>query len=725
MISAATALLATPAFAQTEPAAEPAPDDNVVVVTATRTARPLTEVPASISVQQTDQLQRDGFTYGTDEFRGVTGISFRRGEGDGDAFPFVSVRGSTGTDGFLALIDGVPFVGALEEPLLSDVPYDAIERVEIVKGPVSALYGRGAIYGAVNYITRSPRQDRIGLSLSAGSDGYFRGSASISRRLGDAGGALLSVSYENNEGWREQSRREVLSIFGKVELDLGPRTRLTLTGNYLDRDYELPNGIPLTADGRVIDVVGGRENFLGFGDTRDHSRGFIGSARIEHAFSDAFSITVTGQHRDYDRPEVFLNFYDAFGFDPSRNVFAVNGFRNETGQSVWFGEATARYESGAHTILAGASYEESRTRTFSSWSGQYGFTPDCGFAFYLVEIDYRTGAIVNRNHPCFVIDQPQSDQREAQRFFGGFIQWEWRITDRLTATIGGRYDNFRRLTTTNPITGLTDGGTLEIESDAFSPKAALTYRTGFGNIYAAYGRGFGSNFGAGFENDPVQYFRPELKPTTIDSYEIGARGELLNGLVRFDAALFYTRQRDRRQIIPNPAAENDFSVPPNLITFGSLYDVRGVELALTIRPSRDTILQAQYSHLDPVWEEFVLDGFSGPQDFSGTTPRGVARNIVYLSAQHQFTPWLNGRAVFEWYDDYAVTLDNALETGGYHLLTLGARIRPPSWRGLSLDLVVTNALDEDYYFYFGGTGSNTYATPGPPRQFRATLRADF
>jgi len=686
-----------------------------IVVTATRTERDLIDVPAAITVQNIEQLRRDGFTYGTDEFRGVPGVSFRRGEGDGDFFPFVSIRGSTGTEGFLTLIDGVPFVGIFEEPLLADVPYDALERVEIVKGPISALYGRGALYGAVNYITRSPREDKVAATLSAGSDGYRRGSARLSRRLGDRAGLLISASYEDYEGWREQSRRQVLGLFGRFDYDLGERTSVTATAHYLDRDYELPNGIPVGRDGRVVEVVGGPETFLGFGDTREQTRGIFASVRLDHRFTDRFAISLVGQRRDYQRPDSFFNFFDPFGFDPSRNVFGVNGFHNTTDQRVWFGEATARYESERHTILAGVSYEHSRSSEFNRWSGQNGFTPECGFTFYLVEIDYRTGEVVNRNHPCFVLDQPLTLSRTALGFIGAFAQWEWEITPRLTVTLGGRYDSFRRDTVFEPITGVTEGGAQELQASAFSPKAALSYRTGFGTIYAAYGRGFNSNFGATFENDPVQYFRPDLKPTTIDSYEIGARGELLGGALRLDGALYYTRQRNQRQGVRNPAAETDPSAPLNLIIFGSLYDVMGAEIALTLRPADGTQFQIRYSHVDPVWEEFVIETFSGPLDLSGTTPRGVSENVVYLAADQRIAPWLSARAIFEWYDDYAVTLDNSVETGSYQLLTLSARIQPPAWRNLSLDLILTNALDEDYFFYFGGTRDPTYATPGPPK----------
>lgn len=712
-------LLALPGGAWAQEA-EPAPVEEIVV-TATRTERDLIDVPAAITVQNVEQLRRDGFTYGTDEFRGVPGVSFRRGEGDGDYFPFVSIRGSTGTDGFLALIDGVPFVGIFEEPLLADVPYNALERVEVVRGPLSALYGRGALYGAVNYITRDQRKDRTTAAISIGSDDYRRIEGSLSRRISEGAGLLLGGTYENYEGWRENSRREVWSLYGKARFDIGARTELTAFGQYLDRFYEIPNGIPLDREGRVL---GPREPFQGYGDPSDDVRGGIGSISLEHRATDALTLRATGQYRRYKR-DAFLNFFDAFGFDPSRNVFGVNGFRNDTSQEVLFGEATAQLRLGRHNLIGGISVEHSDSSEYNLWSGQNGFTPACGFTFFLVEIDYRTGQIVNADHPCFVIDVPLTDSSIENDFFGAFVQDEWSLTDRLTLTVGGRYDSFRRKALFAEVSASRSGGDQRLKSDAFSPKAAISYRTGFGQVYASYGRGFNSNFGATFESDPNQFFRPELKPTTIDSYEVGLKGRAWDDRLRFEVAAYYTRQKNRRVSTPNPVAGTQPAAPPNLLTFGQLYDARGVEVSVDARPWDGARFEINYGYVDPEWKKFVLSTFSGPVDLSGKTPVGVARHTLYIAAEQRIAPWLSGRATFEHYGDYAITLNNRVEGGSYELLTLNARLEPESWQGVSLDLTLTNALDQEYYFFFGGRTNPSYATPGPPRQFRATLKANF
>lgn len=699
-------------------------DPGTIVVTATRSEQSLVNVPADVTVKDVEMMRRDGFTYGTEEFRGVPGVSFRRGEGDGDEFPFVSIRGSTGTEGYLTMIDGIPFIGNDEEGILNIVPYPALERVEVVKGPVSALYGRGALYGAVNYITRAPREDRIDLSFSAGSDDYYRGEASISRKLSDNAGLFASVFYEDYGGWREKGGRTLLNLFAKFDFDIGERTTATIYGNYFDRSSGMPNGLPLDTNGNVIAVAGGREAFLGYGDPHMDIKGGIGALRLEHRATDELTLTATAQARRFDRNGE-MNFYDPYGFDSAQHLYGFNGLTTDERQTILYGEITANWRSGVHNLIVGISGERGKSAADKRWSGVNGFTFACGFNYYLIQVDWQTGRVANDDHPCFAVNDPQSDDHFTNTFWGAFIQDEIALSDRWHLTVGGRYDSFRRKVRFDPITGVTDGSTESASAHAFSPKASLSWRYDGGQVYVAYGRGFNSNFGSGFEWDSNKYARPEQKPTTLDSFELGWKGSALGDTLRFSTVAFWSAQKNRRQILPNPDAETDYSAPSNLISYGDRYEAKGVEVSLDIRPRDGTSILINYSHIAPKWKDYVLQTSSGSIDLSGTTPVGVAPNIVYIAAEQRITPWLTGRAVFEWYDDYKVTQDNRVENGGYELLTLNARIQPESWNGLTLDLTLMNALDKEYYWYFGGRSAPTYATPGTPRQFRATLRASF
>ncbi|MEM8815038.1 MAG: TonB-dependent receptor [Pseudomonadota bacterium] len=700
-----------------------------IVVTATRRGKPLLEVPASVTVQNLSELRTKGFNYGTDEFRGVPGVFFRRGEGDGEEFPFISIRGVTGNHGndtFLALVDGIPFVGPDEEVLLYEVPYPVVDSIEIVRGPVSTLYGRGAIAGAVNYRTRPLRENRSEVAVSAGSEDFFRAEGHVERSFDNGAGVMLSAAYEDFEGWRENSARELTSVFLKGSLPVGERGSATAWLNYYNREAEVPGVIPTLGDGTVVDVAGGDEGFLGYLPTGNDSEGLIAAARYDYAASDSLSFQVTGQARSFDS-DVALNFYDFFEFDPANTIMGVNGFASDNEARVLFGEATVNWTAGRHTIVAGVSGERATLDETDRWSGEFdpSFSPACGFRFYAILIDYSTGQVVNDtpDNACFVRSQLRTVADTTNTFGAAFIQDEIRLSDRLELTLGVRYDRFERevdfaVVGTQPVDQRATG-----DADAFSPKASLSYNYGGGIVYTSYGRGFNSNFGPVFQWEPDRYARDE-EPTTIDSVEIGWKGRSDGGNFEWETAVFYLEQEDRRIFVPNPDADG----PPTLATTGRAYSSRGFEGSLRFRPADGTTAVVNYTYLDPEWDELQIAGsFGAPDvDFSGNTPQGVPENIIYVEVAQEFTGWLTGRLTYEWYDDYFVDLSNNVSAGGYDLLGVSASMTLPGNDALSLDLSITNLLDEDYYFFFAGSRTMaTNVTPGVPRLARATLRWRF
>ncbi|MCH9675011.1 MAG: TonB-dependent receptor [Gammaproteobacteria bacterium] len=697
---------------------------NTMVVTATRKKKSLIDTPASIAVQDVGELRRNGLTVGTDEFRGVTGVFFRRGEGGADEFPWVSFRGSTGTEGAISLIDGIPFIGLFEELQLNEIPYDAIERVEVVKGPVSALYGRGALYGATNYITRNPHENAVVTRFAGGSDSFYRASASVERMLGENGGLFLAGAYQNYDGWREHSQREIFNMFAKARYDFTPHTTLTIYGNYNDRDVELANGRVLGSEGEILAFAGGNEGFIGFGNPNNEIENIFTAMTLEHRVSDDLVFAFKGSYRNIQQ-DAFLNFFDRFGRNLAAGIVGYNGLQSDTSQDVFYGEATARWRTRRHDIIAGVTVEQSNTEVLNLWTGQNGFTAACGFTFYSIQVDISSGNVLNENNPCFARNDLLTDSEFDNTFWGIFVQDEISLTDRLRLTLGLRYDDFSRKATFASIAGVTAGGRQSGNADAFSPKASLSYLTDWGQVYVAYGRGFNSNFGATFEWDPVQYARPEQRPTKIDSVEMGVKGNILDNRLSAEAIIFYSEQRNRRQIVDNPAAASDFSQPSNLIAYGDRYRSRGLEFSLNAAPTDTTKLRLNYTYLDPEWEKFKIKTSSGTMDFSGNTPVGVPSHLLYLQTDQQITEWLTLRGILEYYSDYFYTDDNAFKDGGYTIVTFAARLEPEFLKGFTLDLTLNNAFDATYYSFFGGRTDPRYAMPGPPRQFRVALTKRF
>ena len=548
----------------------------------------------------------------------------------------------------------------------------------------------------------------------------------MEREFDSGAGLLMSVSYEDFDGWRDNSARETTSVFVKGIVPVAENGSLTAWLTYFERNAEVPSVIPTLADGTIVDVVGGTEGFLGLPPTVDDNTGWIGALRYDHRASENLSFQATVQARTFDS-DIRLNFYDFFEFNPAQNIMGFNGFASEGESDVYFGEALFNWSNDRHNIVGGFSVERATLDEVDLWTGEIDpfFTGECGFRFYAILVDYSTGEVTNNDpsNTCFVRDQLRTAADTTNTFWGVFLQDEISLTERLTLTLGARFDAFERDIDFAVIGTLPTDLDASGDADAVAPKVSLAYDYGDGLIYTSYGRGFNSNFGPVFQWEPDRYARDET-PTTIDSYEIGWKGRAAEGRITWETAIFFLEQEDRRIFIANP----DFTGPPTLATTGQEYSSRGFEGSLKFYATDQTSLVLNYTYLDPEWDELIIAGsFGAPdRDLSGTTPQGVPENMIYAEIAHDFTDWFAGRLTYEWYDDYFVDSANTLQLGGYDLLGLSATISPPGFDNVSIDVSATNLLNEDYFFFFSGSGTGaTNVSPGVPRQLRLTLRAEF
>lgn len=699
---------------------------DTVVVTATRNAADPMEVPASVTVQDKQELDRRGFYAGGDEFRGVPGVFFRRGQGDNEDILTINFRGiigNHGNDTFLALLDGLPFLSPDDELLMQELPYAAVDRIELVRGPVSALYGRGGLAGAVNYITLSPDSDASHASLRLGSDQYRRAQALYSQAGDHSGGIVASVTHERADGWRANNERDGSQVFVKGIVPITDGIDLSLYGSYLDREYRTGSGIPTLADGTVVDVLGGREAYYGLPGSGQDLSAWFAAARLSWAIDEQLTWTTSLLHRQR-KADTDLSFYDSWLFDPDQHLLGVNGFHSVADVPITFLESVLTWRGERHQITAGASFEQARPKSQEAWSGQNGFTFDCGFTWYANLFNYRTGEWVNRDHPCQTYDL-RTRSRTTTGFQALFVQDEIQLAERWTLTLGARYDGFRRTVNLLP-TDVSPEARSERDRDSHvSPKASLAYRLDSGLVYAAYGQGYSSNFGPVWQWDPGAY-RRDTRPTTLDSLELGYKGRLLDDRLTLAAAAFWMRQKNRTFNVDNPDAWDDPSEPGTLTLSGPPLRSRGAELSLSTRIVDSTRLTFAASYVDAEWgaSDFYERNPSLP-DLAGRTPVGVPETTWSLNLDHRFSPWLAGRIGYERYADYFISLDNARKGGGHALGNLSLTLTPPALPRFAAELVVSNLFDREYDYLYGNATDVTLAVPGVPRQLWLELRYDF
>jgi iron complex outermembrane receptor protein len=108
------------------------------------------------------------------------------------------------------------------------------------------------------------------------------------------------------------------------------------------------------------------------------------------------------------------------------------------------------------------------------WTGQFGFTFECGFTFYAIEVDWTTGNVLNEGHPCFVRNQLRAVTDSANTMYSGFAQAEVELHRRVRLTAGGRYDRFERESRQENGVPLIAYPRLDGTTEKVSPKAALS-----------------------------------------------------------------------------------------------------------------------------------------------------------------------------------------------------------------------------------------------------------
>jgi hemoglobin/transferrin/lactoferrin receptor protein len=256
VLAAPAAALAQATGQPVAPAEGPATALDAVTSTATRAARPIGEVPATVTVIDAEQLQRQNAVRPQDAIRYEPGVSFSNQPLRGGGGNFV-IRG-IGGNRVLVLTDGVRLPDFPESNLGAGtftrdfVDLETVRRIEIVRGPASALYGSDAIGGVVNYILKDPA-DFLGSDRNAflagrfgfsGADTSFTESVIGAARQGPVEAMLLYTRRDGQEltpNGRLTPNPQVYStnsVLGRAVVRPSAADTVRLTGEVLSRSLK-------------------------------------------------------------------------------------------------------------------------------------------------------------------------------------------------------------------------------------------------------------------------------------------------------------------------------------------------------------------------------------------------------------------------------------------------------------------------------------------------------
>ncbi|MDF5720632.1 MAG: TonB-dependent siderophore receptor [Rhizonema sp. PD37] len=555
------------------------PDAN----TATRTDTPLRDIPQSIQVIPQEVLKDQQITRIEDAVRNVSGVTPTAGYGGSN--------GNYTIRGFYA--DNNLRNGFRDPSFVTFTDPANIERIEVLKGPASVLYGRIDPGGVVNYVTKKPLSDPYyAAQFDIGSYSFYRPAIDLSGPLTADKRLLyrLNVGYENAGSFRDYVNHETYIIAPVFTYKISDKTSLTLEAEYNKYNGTFDRGF--TPDAVRLNLP--RSRFLGEPGadyTREETRiGYI----LDHHFSNnwqirnAFSAQIAN-----DR---------AIGVTPSS--VSEDGLINRTNQDV---PDYARSYS-LQTDLVGK---------FNTGSIQHQLLFGVELARDIFDYDFKLGSFpsIDPFNPVYgrtpisrVFDSDDSKDRAKTDTLGIYLQDQVTLLANLKLLVGGRYDIAQFNDKFTDLLANTQQLTNQ-QFDAFSPRFGLVYQPIQPiSLYASYSRSFKPNTSSKTVNGAL------VEPERGTQYEVGVKAETLNGKLSGTLAYF--------DITKTNVATTDPSNPNFSITAGEVKS-RGIELDIAgeILPGLNVI--ASYSHNDA----FVSQDNSLPR---GDRLIGAARNLASL-----------------------------------------------------------------------------------------------
>jgi iron complex outermembrane receptor protein len=230
-----------------------------VVITGTRITRQKSEIPASISVISRKEIEKSTqvniLPVLSNKVPGLF-VNERNMAGYGvgpESGGNISIRGVSGTPNtrILMLIDGQPqFMGIFGHPISDAYTGSDIEKVEVIRGPGSILYGSNALGGAINLITRQPEEGLMLYGKAAyGSynTSLFTGSVGFNKNKFNVFG---SVNHEKTDGIRSDANDAFRNTTGYLKLDyqISKSLNISLDGNFIDAKYNFPGSVEIPQD---------------------------------------------------------------------------------------------------------------------------------------------------------------------------------------------------------------------------------------------------------------------------------------------------------------------------------------------------------------------------------------------------------------------------------------------------------------------------------------------
>ncbi len=671
--------------------------------TASRLGLTVRETPASVSVVDRETIEERGAENTQEILRGVPGITAAQPPGGPGA---VFYRGF-GSGSLTQLFSGIStqYDGVTARPVDSWI-YD---RVEVIGGPSSYLFGAGAVGGSINYITKTARRDGDFSEgrLRYGSFGSADVALGLNRRLDSGEGvrhyARLDLNRSRSGGFVDGEKRNAFNLAASLLTDVNPRWSHLLALEYQHEKVERPYwGTPLLNPATGAGRIDPDTRLVNYNAVDGFYEQRVKWLRSELSYRLSANTTLKNTLYHYDALRDYNN-VETYRFNPDNTaVVRSNSYLQRHDQQLtgnrleWThqGELSGR----ASDWAAGLDVSHNRQTRFPLSVRGVVDTVDPYAPPPLRFFD------VSGMQPGF-----NPDRTNTLNTLALFVENRTRLTPTLSLVSGLRHD---RITLDSDNHRATSGGEPAHFRNRYRPftgRLGLVYDiTPHANLYVQYSTAADPPSGS-LTTATFSQVR-DFDLTTGRQFEIGSKFDYLDGRGTATVALYHITRRNLAIADPNN--------PGTTLPVGQ-QSSRGIEVATALRVTSSVRLQGNLAYTNARYDSFTETVGGTVVSHAGNRPTNVPAWVGNLWLGWTPAPgWqvgVDARLVSRRYANAANTVGDR----GYALL--GASLSYQVHRNARLTLRAKNLTDRRYAAS-AGTGSFYL---GAPRSFDLTLHAAF
>lgn len=736
IVACLTAFHVAPAQAQSEAQArsdETGPENVLeeVVVTAQWRPESLQSVPIAISALSSEDLEVRGIESPEGLQLSVPNLNLGQQAGNGWTNVVATIRG-VGTVN--ALLDpGVPMHvdgHYMQATAMLARDFLDVERVEVLRGPQGTLYGRNAIGGSINIVSKRPTEEFEGqFVIDAGNFNKRLIQGVVSGPLGAGVRGRLAVADGIRDGYVENvspvgaedyQNADYTTVRGSLDIDLTDTAILRLSAYYYDSKM---NTISFRRFNPYPE--------LGVSSSADYY--VLNGAGTNPTVDDRYEVKLNNPGDTHD---------EAVGFSADFDwVFEAFEFRSLT---AYNDSQTIRWaDIDASDVISATTYTDLPMETFTQefqfllnndgpLRGQMGV-----FYYYQDSPLFTEFANDNTVANLYELDTPRAIFQETYEWevqsLGVYGQLEYDLSDALTLVVGGRYTNDEKDQVS--VSGGNFDGLLDLETvvldegwDQFTYRAALNYQlTDNAMAYASYATGYKAG---------GIFILSTYEPEFVNAIEFGLKSDWFDRRLRINAALFHSDYKDKQERI---RVEIDGVLTPGgMIQNIPNTIIQGLELEGQALLGNGFSVDASLTWQDSEYDGIVIEDPLGPggrQDISGNQLPNSAEWRGYLGVQHQQPIRVGGQLMLRADISYVGEMHGSIYNydqdviPSYEWINLRARWQSDNG-DLMAELYVNNALDEDAMTGHAYVPYDEFGYPDlgeflPPRTYGIRLTRNF